>query len=133
MPAERVCMRRVREILRLKFTANVPIREIARRVGTAPSTVRAALERFRAAALTWPLPEHLSDSELEAALYNNGGTKQGYRRRLEPDWALIHRELKRKHVTLSILWDEYIEQRPEGYRYSENSVSSTPPGHASCQ
>ena len=111
-------MRRVREILRLKFTANVPIREIARRVGTAPSTVRAALERFRAAALTWPLPEHLSDSELEAALYNDGGTKQGHRRHLEPDWALIHRELKRKHVTLSILWDEYIEQRPEGYRYS---------------
>ena len=77
MPAERVCMRRVREILRLKFTANVPIREIARRVGTAPSTVRAALERFRATALTWPLPEHLSDSELEAALYNNGPPSRG--------------------------------------------------------
>jgi transposase len=118
MPAERVCMRRVREILRLRFTANVPIREIARLVGTAPSTVRAALERFQAASLTWPLPEQVSDSDLEAALYTNIGSKQGHRRHVEPDWALIHRELKRKHVTLSILWDEYIEQHPGGYRYS---------------
>jgi transposase len=118
MPAERLCMRRVREILRLKFAANVAIREIARRVGTAPSTVRAALQRFQAAELAWPLPDPVTDEELEAALYKNAGTKQGHRRHAEPDWAMIHRELKRKHVTLSILWDEYIEQHPEGYRYS---------------
>jgi transposase len=31
---------------------------------------------------------------------------------------LVHRELKRKHVTLSILRDEYIAQHPGGYRYS---------------
>jgi hypothetical protein len=37
---------------------------------------------------------------------------------VEPDWAQIHRELKRKHVTLTMLWDEYIERCPEGYRYS---------------
>ena len=44
--------------------------------------------------------------------------KQGHRRHVEPDWAEIHRELKRKHVTLTMLWDEYIERCPEGYRYS---------------
>ena len=44
--------------------------------------------------------------------------QQGQRRQVEPDWASIHRELKRKHVTLSILWDEYIARDPEGYRYS---------------
>src|SRR5580704_8684278 len=43
---------------------------------------------------------------------------QGHRSQVEPDWAAVHRELKRKHVTLSILWDEYIERNPEGYRYS---------------
>ena len=118
MPAERVCMRRVREILRLRFAASVPVREIARRVGTAPSTVRATLARFQAAALAWPLPDQASDGELEAALYKNAGTKQGHRRRAEPDWAMIHRELKRKHVTLSILWEEYVAQHPDGYRYS---------------
>jgi transposase len=53
---------------------------------------------------------------LEAKLFPDAGTKQGHRRQVEPDWASIHRELKRKHVTLSILWDEYIARDPEGYR-----------------
>ena len=66
MPAERTTMRHVREVLRLKFVGGVPIREIARRVGVAPSTVRTTLERFQAAGLGWPLPEELTDAALEA-------------------------------------------------------------------
>jgi transposase len=60
----------------------------------------------------------MTDAVLEAQLFTAVGTKQGHRRRDEPDWAAIHRELKRKHVTLQILWDEYIERHPDGYRYS---------------
>jgi transposase len=118
MPAERTTMRQVREVLRLKFVGGVPIREIARRVGVAASTVRTTIRRFEAAGLSWPLPEEMTDAALEARLFASGGTKQGHRRQIEPDWTAIHRELKRKHVTLSILWDEYIEHNPEGYRYS---------------
>jgi transposase-like protein len=103
MPAERTFMRQVREVLRLKFVGGVPIREIARRVGVAASTVRATIKRFQAAGLTWPLPDELTDAALEAKLFADAGTKQGHRRQVEPDWASIHRELKRKHVTLSIL------------------------------
>ena len=117
MPAERVTMRVVREVLRLTF-AGISKREVARRTGLASSTVRATLARFRSLGLTWPLPETVTDSELEAKLYKNAGKKQGHRRSAEPDWAILHREMKRKHVTLSILWDEYIEANPEGYRYS---------------
>jgi transposase len=84
----------------------------------AASTVRATLKRFRTAGLNWPLPEEMTDTALEARLFANAGTKQGHRRHGEPDWAAVHRELKRKHVTLSILWDEYIERDPQGYRYS---------------
>jgi transposase len=87
-------MRRVRAILRLKFAANVAIREIARRVSTAPSTVRAAPERFQAAELACPLPDPVTDEDLEAALYKNAGTKQGHRRHAEPDRAMIHWKLK---------------------------------------
>src|SRR5215213_10334852 len=76
MPAERIAMRQVRDVLRF------------------------------------------NDAALEAQLFTKAGKKQGHRRRLEPDWAAVHRELKRKHVTLQILWDEYIEQNPDGYRYS---------------
>jgi len=111
-------MHHVREVLRLKFVGGVPTREIARRIGVAASTVRTTIKRFQAAGLSWPLPEELTDTALEARLFADIGTKQGHRRQVEPDWASIHRELKRKHVTLSILWDEYIEHNPQGYRYS---------------
>ena len=117
MPAGRVSMRQVREVLRLGF-AGISKHEIARRTGLAPSTVRETLRRFEGAGLVWPLPDDVTDEDLEARLYKSAGTKQGHRRQVEPDWVQIHRELKRKHVTLSILWDEYIEQRPDGYRYS---------------
>ncbi len=62
-------MRDVREIIRLKFSAQVATREIARRLGMAPSTVRETLKRLASAGLSWPLPEGLSDTDLEAALY----------------------------------------------------------------
>ena len=118
MPAERVSMRQAREIIRLKFSAGVPTREIARRLGLAPSTVRETLKRLASAGLCWPLPEGISDSELEVALYANRKGKRGHRRHVEPDWPVVHRELKRKHVTLVIVWDEYIAANPGGYSYS---------------
>src|ERR1700741_1623579 len=118
MPAERTTMRHVREVVRWKFVGSVPTREIARRIGIAPSTVRTTIRRFQAAGLSWPLPDEMTDAALEARLFPEAGTREGHRRQVEPDWASIHRELKRKHVTLSILWDEYIARDPEGYRYS---------------
>src|SRR4051794_20903381 len=117
MPAERIAMRQVRDVLRLN-AAGVSGNEIARRVGVASSTVRLTLKRLAAAELGWPLPAEMTDAALETRLFTAAGKKQGHRRRAEPDWAAVHRELKRKHVTLQILWDEYIEQNPDGYRYS---------------
>src|SRR6516162_8368732 len=76
MPAERTIMRQVREVLRLKFVGGVPTREITRRIGVAASTVRATLERFEAAGLSWPLPEEMTDADLEATLFADAGTKQ---------------------------------------------------------
>jgi transposase len=110
-------MRKVREVVRLN-AAGVSTREIARRVGVVPSTVRLTLQRLAAAGLSHPLPADLTDAALEERLFARAGSKQGHRRQAEPDWAVIHRELKRKHVTLAILWDEYIAQAPNGYRYS---------------
>ena len=118
MPAERVAMRQAREIIHLKFSACVPTREIARRLGIAASTVRETLRRLESTGLNWPLPDDMTDGKLETALYTNRGTKQGHRRHAEPDWPMVHRELKRKHVTLLIVWDEYIAENPGGYSYS---------------
>jgi transposase len=54
----------------------------------------------------------MTDSALVAALFTAVSTKRAHRRSAEPDWSEIHRELKRKHVTMATLWDEYIERQP---------------------
>ena len=144
MPAERVAMRQVREIIRLKFSAGISTREIARRLGIAASTVRETLRRFEGAGLGWPLPDSMSDGDLEAALYNHG-TKRGHRRHAEPDWPTVHRELKRKRVTLVIVWERdiiplYPGDRGAGTRPSSSLVAQRPRfrwvasrrGYASC-
>jgi transposase len=118
MPAERLEMRKVREIMRLKFGAGLAHKAIGRSLGIAASTVRLTLKRVAEAGLSWPLSDDLTDIVLEERLYGAAGTKQGHRRLTEPDWAAVHRELKRKHVTLSVLWEEYHAEQPDGYRYS---------------
>ena len=111
-------MRHVREMLRLVREAGLTVSDAARRTGVSRSTVREMLRRFDDAGLVWPLPLDQTDAALEVRLYGLAGAKRGQRRRVEPDWAALNRELKRKHVTLQILWDEYIESHPDGYRYS---------------
>ena len=118
MPAERVSMRRVREMLRYRAEQGLGYKAISLRVGAVPSTVRETLKRAAAAGLSWPLGDDVSDATLEAALYQEPGNKTGYQRCPEPDWPRLHREMQRKHVTLQILWDEYIAAHPDGYRYS---------------
>jgi transposase len=109
MPAERLKMRRVREILRYRFEEGLGHKSIAVRVGAAPSTVRETLRRAEVAGLSWPLGDDVSDAVLEAALYKAAGTKTGHRRSVEPDWAHVHRELKRKHVRWSETLPDWIE------------------------
>jgi transposase len=110
-------MRQVREIVRL-HEAGLSTRQIGIRVGVAASTVRLTLRRVAAAGLARGLPAEQTEAALEAALFSEAGKKIGHRRHAEPDWAAIHQELKRKHVTLTIVWDEYIARYPDGYRYS---------------
>src|SRR6202171_5237741 len=111
MPAERVAMRVVREVLRLTF-AGVSKREVARRTGLASSAGWGRIGRFQSLGLIWPLPETITNSDLEAKIYKSAGKKPGHRRIIEPDGASLHREMKRKHVTLSILWDGSIAPHP---------------------
>ena len=111
-------MRRVREILRLKHEGGASDREIARSLSVARSTVALTLERVAAAGLRWPLPTPLTDRVLEAMLYAGHGRQQGARRKAEADWAYVHHELRRPGVTLMLLWEEYRQREPDGYRYS---------------
>ncbi len=111
-------MRHVREILRLSLDAGLSTRVVGERVGIGPTTVRDTLRRFGWSGLTWPVPPGMTDTELEGRLYGVSGVKPGRRKQPEPDWSVVARELKRKHVTLQVLWEEYYAANPDGYRYS---------------
>ena len=111
-------MRQVREILKLRLDVGLSTRVIAKRLGIGETTVRDTVKRLHHEGLTWPVPETISDSELERRLYGSSGLTGRPRKQSEPDWSMVARELKRKHVTLQVLWEEYIARHPDGYRYS---------------
>ena len=119
MPKQRLTMRQIRELLRLKFgDSKLSERAIALQLGVARSTVQDYVARISAAGLTWPLPDDLTDAVLNERLFGRPSTQTGLRRRIEPDWAGLAREMKRDGVNLLILWDEYRAVHPEGYGYS---------------
>lgn len=117
MPKERLSMRKIREILRLKYELGRSNREIARSCDIGRSTVSDYLQRARMSGLTWPLPDDQTDSFLERALFPPPTPPDSLC--LIPDFAEIHAELqKRRGITLNLLWQEYKEQHPDGYQYS---------------
>ena len=118
MPAKReLTMRQLRYMLRLHHDG-VSAREIGRTLGVARSTIQDNLRRAQANGIGWPVPAELTDDILEQRLFARGGTKAGQRRRSEPDWGTLARELKRAGVSLLVLWEEYRETQPDGYGYS---------------
>ncbi len=118
MAAERLPMRTIREILRLRLERAFSIKAVAQSCNVSKATVYDYLGRARVAGLTWPLPAELDDdAALNRLLFRNDGHPMFGRP--APDWAWVHRELKRKHVTRALLWQEYKEQQPEGYEYSQ--------------
>ena len=110
-------MRKAKEILRLKFEAGLGNHRIARACGVSASTVWDTVARFQATGLSWPLPVTMSEAELERRLYRRPGDPEANSERV-PDWAEVQRELRRKHVTLRLLWEEYKAAYPDGFQYS---------------
>ena len=117
MPAERAPMRKVREVLRLKYALGASERQIATAVGIGRSTVAEYLRRAAVIGITWPVPEGLSDTELERRLFTPASFDEHPARPL-PDWPQIHKECKRRGVTLMLLWEEYRGEAGDGYGYS---------------
>src|ERR1700734_2160626 len=103
MPRERLSMRKIREVLRLKWEQNRGNREVARSCGICATAVHEYVRRAQVAGLSWPLPTELGDEELEGLLFPPAPpacTARGL-----PDFGYIARELRRKGVTLFLLWE----------------------------
>ena len=118
MAATRLLMRRLRELLRLKYEAGLPHRAIAQACAVGLGTVSSVLARASAAGVVWPLPDGLDDAALEARLFVRAAEAAPGDRAV-PTWSLLHQELKRPGVTLQLLWTEYRAAHPTGYAYSQ--------------
>lgn len=116
MPNRRVSMRKIRDILRLKEENKLANRQIAKSLSIAKSTVADHLVRARMAGITWPLPDGMDEETIERLLFPPPPLASVLRPM--PDFAEIHKELKRKGVTLLLLWQEYKANQPDGYQYT---------------
>lgn len=117
MPAQGVSMHNIKEILRLHFEVKLSQHQIARSLSLSSGAVNKYLALAKAALIQWPLPQELSESELRVLLRPHVDTVSHYH---EPDYASIHQELKRKGVTLVLLWQEYEQTHgKKAYRYAQ--------------
>jgi transposase len=118
VPRPRSTMRKIREILRLSLGEGLSRRQVGAATAMPYSTIADHLARAERAGLGWPLPEDMDDAELEARLFAKPEAPPSSSRPL-PDWVEVHHELRRKGVTLQLLWLEYREHYPDGYGYTQ--------------
>ena len=115
-------MRCVRDILRVYFVSKQSPAAIAKSQGCGRSTVRDYIARAKQNDLTWDLVEKLTDQELEISLGFKSFERATWlsEKKTMPEWKDVHRELQAdKNVTLALLWQEYLEENPKGYQYTQ--------------
>ena len=110
-------MRQIRDVLRLHHELHLSVRGIARSLGVHPKTVKRLLDRAESACLAWPLADGLSEAALEELLYPSPTVAATPRP--EPDVRSIHLELRKRGVTLELLWLEYRQAHPDGLGYTQ--------------
>jgi transposase len=117
MPAERVSMKKIRDVLRLTHTMGMSRRKVSEATGIGRTAISDYVRRAAIAGLTWPLPEGLDDAELERRLFPPSDASLSLAMP-DPDWPYIHAEMKRRGVTMTLLWQEYRTGRTQGHAYS---------------
>jgi transposase len=110
-------MRKIREVLRPKFACGASDRVISRSVGIGRTAIAEYVRRAAVIGITWAIPEEFDDTALERKLFAPAGYNPPQSKPL-PDWGHVHAELRRRGVTLALLWEEYRGHHPDGYGYS---------------
>lgn len=112
-------MRHIKDVLRLRFHAGLSIREIQASTRLSVGAIQKLLKEAERLEIGWPLPADVDDAELERRLYPSR-MPAALRRFEQPDWVIVHQELKRKGMTKQLLWEEYREANPRRcYSYSQ--------------
>lgn len=111
MAAQRITMRKIREILRLRFEANLSFRQINASTKISVGAIQKLLSKANELTLSWPLPDSMDDGELARLFYPKADTRTSQRFQV-PDWPDMHKELKAKGMTKRLLWEEYCQQYP---------------------
>lgn len=119
MTQERLSMRKINEVLRLKWDKGLSNRTIGRSCRISHSTVSEYVKRAAAAGLKWPLPEELDEASLYARLFPEDRRATPQMIQTLPHWEQVRAELQKRNVTLRLLWVEYREAFPQGYGYSQ--------------
>ena len=117
MAGMRMSMRKIREVLRLTHELGLSVREVREATGVGKTAVCEYVNRAKVLGITWPIPPEIGDAELERLLFTPAGFHEGSTKSL-PDWAKVHEELKRRGVTLMILWEEHRAEHTDGHGYS---------------
>jgi len=111
-------MRKIKEVLRLKWAHELSNRHIAKSCSISHSTVADYVLRAKLAGLSWPLDPEMDDAAIENLLFPTTD-KQATEKRQMPDLEYLYREMKKKSVTLQLLWYEYKQANPDGCQYSQ--------------
>jgi Sigma-70, region 4 len=112
-------MRKIKEVLRLRFELGLGQREIARACALSQGAVHNYLKRAAETGMPWPLPEGWDEKRIEEAVFGKQCSIEESSRRAFPDFPALHQQLQQHpHLTLQLAWEEYREKNPEGYRYS---------------
>jgi transposase len=118
MAGKRVSMRKIREVLRLTHELGLSVRQVSEATGVGKTAVSEYVARAKVIGITWPVPAELSDADLERRLFVPPGFHDGPTKAV-PDWAKVHEELKRRGVTLMLLWEEHRGECADGHGYSQ--------------
>jgi len=117
MAGMRMSMRKIREVLRLTHELGLSVRDVRKATGVGKTAVCEYVNRAKVIGITWPIAPEIDDAELERLLFTPAGFHEGPTKSL-PDWAKVHEELKRRGVTLMILWEEHRAEYADGHGYS---------------
>ncbi|EBF6278450.1 TPA: IS21 family transposase [Citrobacter freundii] len=119
MSAKRIAMRKIRDVLRLRLQAGLSFRQISLSTKVSVGAIQKLLKTAEQLQLAWPLPDGLDDTQLARLFYPAADTRGSSRFQL-PDWPTVHQELKRKGMSMQLLWQEYTERYPNRcYSYSQ--------------